>query len=210
MSKHSPSSPGAQPSPEIEASTPELSDEDILDAMSRIPGYIDISTEDFREVFHLAHAHALGRLFGRFKAATLMRTGIEPVLETTLLDQAARSLASQGLKGLPVVDPDGRVVGMLTETDYLRRLGADTFLDLLLRLIEDAGTFSHRCHETPVRVAMSAPAMTVREDAGLVEIAEGFRAHPGRSMPVVDHAGRLLGLIMRKDFLEQFGAESAP
>jgi len=210
MSDHRPSSTGGGPAPEIESPTPELSDEDILDAMSRIPGYIDISTEDFREVFHLAHAHALDRLLGRTRAASLMRTGFEPVLETTMLDQAARSLATQGLKGLPVTDADGRVVGMLTETDYLRRLGADTFLELLLRLIEDAGAFGHRCHETPVRAAMTAPAVTVPEDAGPVEIAAGFQAHPGRSMPVVDSAGRLRGLLMRKDFVEQLGARSVP
>jgi CBS-domain-containing membrane protein len=40
----------------------ELSDEDILDALSHIPGYIDISTEDFRTVYHLAWRHALVRL----------------------------------------------------------------------------------------------------------------------------------------------------
>lgn len=41
---------------------PELSDEDILDAMRQIPGYIDISTEDFRLIYRLAWRHALQRL----------------------------------------------------------------------------------------------------------------------------------------------------
>ncbi|HEX6733762.1 MAG TPA: hypothetical protein VF096_03025 [Azonexus sp.] len=40
----------------------ELSDEDILDALAHVPGYIDISTEDFRIVYHLAWRHALARL----------------------------------------------------------------------------------------------------------------------------------------------------
>ncbi|WP_201213830.1 hypothetical protein [Rhodocyclus purpureus] len=40
----------------------ELSDEDILDALAHISGYIDISTEDFRAVYHLAWRHALARL----------------------------------------------------------------------------------------------------------------------------------------------------
>ncbi len=41
---------------------PELTDEDILDAMQHIPGYLDISTEDFRIVYHLAWHHAVERL----------------------------------------------------------------------------------------------------------------------------------------------------
>lgn len=40
----------------------ELSDEDILDAMAHVPGYIDISTEDFRTIYHLAWRHAVERL----------------------------------------------------------------------------------------------------------------------------------------------------
>ena len=41
---------------------PELTDEDILDAMRHIPGYLDISTEDFRAIYHLAWRHAMARL----------------------------------------------------------------------------------------------------------------------------------------------------
>lgn len=41
---------------------PELTDEDILDAMQHIPGYLDISTADFRVIYHLAWRHAIARL----------------------------------------------------------------------------------------------------------------------------------------------------
>ena len=44
---------------------PELSDEDFLDAMDHIPGYLDISTEDFRVIYHLAWRHAVARLKAR-------------------------------------------------------------------------------------------------------------------------------------------------
>lgn len=47
---------------EADASEIELSDEDILDAMQHIPGYLDISTEDFRIIYHLAWRHAMARL----------------------------------------------------------------------------------------------------------------------------------------------------
>lgn len=47
----------------------ELTDEDILDAMAHLPGYIDISTEDFRAIYHLAWQHAAARLLSRPAAA---------------------------------------------------------------------------------------------------------------------------------------------
>ena len=183
----------------------DLSDDDILEAMQRIPGYLDITTSDFRELYQLAHAHALERHFRDVRAGRLMRVGIEPLHPGLRMDEAARSLARQGLKSLPVVDDQGRVVGVLTETDFLRRLNADTFLALLLRLLEDAASFGHRCHETAVGAVMSAPAVTVPEGAGFGDIVAAFARHEGRSMPVVDAAGRLRGLLLRKDFLGACG-----
>jgi len=193
----------AQPPAELPGEMQEtpLADEDILEAMQQIPGYVDITTEDFREVYHLAHRHAVDRLLGGLRAATLMRTDLAPLAPDMPLDEAARALVRSGYKGLPVVDADRRVIGMLTETDFLRRLQADTFLELLLRLIEDPGGIRHRCHETPVSEAMTAAAVSVRADAGFRDMVKAFHSHPGRSMPVVDEDGRLRGLLLRKDFL---------
>jgi len=185
----------------------ELSDEDILDAMQHIPGYLDVSTTDFREIYHLAHRHALQRLFAGVNAGSLMRVGVEPVRPDATLERAAAVMARQGLKAVPVVDSDERLVGMLTETDYLRRLRADTFLELLLRLVSDVNSFSHRCHETPVSEAMTSPPVTLLEEAGFFEIISAFHRHEGRSMPVVDGDGRLRGLLLRKDFVHAYHLE---
>ena len=179
----------------------EFTDEDILDAMRHIPGYLDISTEDFRAIYRLAHSHAVDRLFHAFRAANLMLTDIRPLHPDTRLDEAARQLVAQGRKGLPVVDEANCVVGMLTETDFLRRLRAGSFLELLLKLVSDPTAFTHRCHDTPVSAAMTAPAITVTEQAGFRDTIRAFRGHEGRSTPVVDREGRLRGLLLRKDIV---------
>lgn len=186
----------------------ELSDEDILDAMRHVPGYLDITPGDFREVYHLALRHAVERLLGGLRARKLMHPVARPLSASMMLDEAARTLVASGFKALPVTDEDGRVIGVLTESDFLRRLQAESFLELLLRLIEDSCELSHRCHETPVREAMTAPAVTVTPDAGFGEIMGAFRRHAGRSMPVTDAGGRLLGLLFRKDYLESLDRET--
>lgn len=48
----------------------ELTDDDILDALNQISGYVDISTEDFRAIYHLAWHHALARLQSVCEAET--------------------------------------------------------------------------------------------------------------------------------------------
>lgn len=187
----------------------DLSDEDILEAMRHIPGYIDITTGDFREVYGLAQAHALERLFSHIRAGNLMRVGAQPLRPEMRMDEAARLLVRQGLKSLAVVDDGGRVVGVLTESDFLRRLHSDSCLGLLLRLVEDPGSFTHRCHETPVGEAMTTPAVAVTVDASFHQILAAFRAHPGRSMPVTNAGGHLRGMLLRKDFITKCGTDVA-
>jgi CBS domain-containing membrane protein len=186
---------GQDPALEIE-----LSDEDILDAMKHIQGYVDVFADDFRIIYHHAHRHAVQRLTADLQAATLMRRNVPHLSPEMTLDVAARRIAQSGYKGLPVVDA-GAVVGMLTETDFLRRLKVSTFLELLLAMMDDSYSFTHRCHETPVREAMVAPAMCVGLDAGFGQILRCFDDHEGRSAPVIDAAGALQGLLLRKDFL---------
>ena len=180
----------------------ELNDEDILDAMRHIPGYLDISTEDFRVIYHLAHTHALDRLFHQVRATHLMHPDILPLRPNMCLDAAAHQLVSQGRKSLPVVDANNHVVGILTETDFLRRLQVNSFLELLLKLVKDQSLFTHRCHETLVSEAMTAPAITIGEQAGFRDIVNAFHRHEGRSMPVVDAKDHFKGLLVRKDFIE--------
>ena len=196
------------PTPTPDPISDPLSDQDVLDAMARISGYLDISVEDFRELYAVAREQALHRVFAHVRAGSLMRAGIEPVTADTMLDQAARAMVEQGLKAVPVVDADRRVVGILTETDFLRRLQAPGFLALMLDLMDDPGVFSHRCHETPVRAAMASPAECIHPDAGFDAIGNAFRRCGGRSLPVTDAEGRLLGLLPRKVFVDACGSES--
>lgn len=179
----------------------ELSDEDIFEAMEHISGYLDISIEDFRMIYHLAHANALDHLLGGATPTSLIRRDVAPLTDDLLMDQAARRIAESGYKGLPVVDNEGHVIGMLTETDFLRRLQVRSFLGLMLRLLSDPGGFSHRCHETRVAMAMTQPAVTISVGARFRQVMETFTWHPGRAMPVVDAQQRFVGMLLRKDFL---------
>ena len=186
----------------------ELTDVDILDAMQHIPGYLDITTEDFRSIYHLAHRHALERLFSGVTASRLMRTALTPLNAEMKLDEAVRILATSGYKGLPVVDSNGHVIGMLTETDFLNQLKVGSFLELLLSMLNNSFELTLRCHETAVSAAMTQPVVTVSQNAGFMEIMESFRRHGGRSMPVVGSNGSLQGLLLRKDIFAAYSLKA--
>ncbi len=186
----------------------DISEEDVYAAMQRIPGYVDISTGDFVAIYRLAHDHAEQRLLGRIRADDLMHSILAPLTPNLMLDEAARLMGNQGLVHIPVVNDRDQVVGILAESDVFRHIGAETALGLFAGLLEDPTDFSQRCHNTQVAAAMTAPAVKVRDNAGYGEIADAFRAHRGRSMPVVDDEGRLTGMLERKDFVRSCREES--
>jgi CBS-domain-containing membrane protein len=181
---------------------PVLTDADILDAMSRLPGYLDITTEDFRALYRLAYEHAVERLMGSLRARDLMQHAHAGIVPEMSLRRTAELMAARRWKSAPVTDGQGVVVGVLSETDILRQLGAKTFLELVTQAPDRRGDLDRLLDQTRVGDAMTAPAVTVGADAGFGTILGAFRSHRGRRMPVVDAPGRLLGVLARKDFLE--------
>lgn len=95
-------------------------------------------------------------------------------------------------------------MGILSETDVLRRLGVDTFLGLMLRPSGQQTDGERILREETVGSAMTQPAATVTADADFSSILRAFRSHGGRRLPVVDEEGKLLGLLARKDFIAAY------
>ncbi len=189
---------------------PDPSEADIAEAMRDIPGYLDISPQDFRELYRASVAHALARLAGDSAAGALMRTGGPALDPGQPLAEAVTTMARRGVKAAAVVGLGGRVVGIITETDVLRHLGVHSTLGLLARLAEDPGWVGRCCAGARVESVMTSPAETLAETATLPAISLGFGHHPGRAMPVVDGSGRLLGMLARKDLIRVCGMVRPP
>jgi CBS domain-containing membrane protein len=173
--------------------------------MRDIPGYLDISPQDFRELYRASAAHAMARLAGNPSARSLMRVGGPALAPHQMLPEAVRQMAASGVKAAAVVDGTAKVIGILTETDLLRRLEVDSSLALLVRLSEEPDAVGRCWAGVRVDAVMTSPAQTLRAEATLPEMAEAFRRHGGRSMPVVDLSGRLLGMLSRKDLIHSCG-----
>jgi CBS-domain-containing membrane protein len=173
--------------------------------MRDIPGYLDISPQDFRELYRASVAHALTRLLGDSSAGSLMRTDGPALDPAQPLAEAVETMARHEVKSAAVIDPGRRVIGILTETDVLRHLGAHSTLGLLAHLSEDPAWMGRCCVGARVESAMTSPVETVEASASLPAMTLAFGHHPGRAMPVVDAAGHLLGMLARKDLIRVCG-----
>jgi CBS-domain-containing membrane protein len=158
---------------------PEISDSDIFEAMKEIQGYLDITPSDLKEIYRHAFRHALERVGSPIKAATIMTRVVHHAGVDTPLVEVAELMAQQRISGVPILDKGGRVAGVISEKDFLSRMGAaDTahVMGIIAACLGGKG-----CVATPIRgrVAadiMAAPAITVREDTSTIEITEPLRA----------------------------------
>ncbi|MET9010175.1 CBS domain-containing protein [Streptomyces olivaceoviridis] len=114
-----------------------------------------------------------------------------------------RAMREWRVSALPVLDDAGRVVGVVSEADLLRKQeygggGLDWYgraRDLTGFRKADAATAGE---------LMTAPAVTVPPDAGLAQAARIMARGEVKRLPVVDHAGMLKGIVSRSDLLKVF------
>jgi predicted transcriptional regulator len=99
---------------------------------------------------------------------------------------AINQLVTHGLSGAPVVDGNGKIVGVLSEKDCLN-----------VGLIAAQDT----CVAGPVSQFMSTHVVTVASDMNLTQLASMFLSQTYRRYPVVDSSGKLIGQISRSDVL---------
>ena len=179
----------------------DISDDDIYDAMKEIPGYLDITPGDFKEVFRFAYQHAVER-FSSVKAGDAMVREVISVTRKTPLVQVAEAMARHGVSGVPVVEEGERVVGVISEKDFLTRMGeqdAKTFMGVVAECLKGKG-----CVAVPIRGQnaediMTSPAVTVNEETSIMEIANILTEKNINRVPVINQQDRLVGIITRAD-----------
>jgi CBS domain-containing membrane protein len=182
----------------------DLTEADILAAMKKIPGYLDITPRDFKEIYLLAYRHALTRLSRELTAAEIMTREVVTVTADTPLAEVAAAMGARGISGVPVVDHNGRVTGIISEKDFLSRLGVtgeQNMMSLVAAGLKSSGCVTLPIKELLAKDIMTAPAITVTADAPIKEVAGLFTSRQVNRLPVVDAHGKVLGLVSRGDLL---------
>ncbi len=141
------------------------------------------------------------------KVREVMTTAVVTTTPDESLKSAALALARNGISGLPVVDGDGTVIGVLSEADILVKEGdphreQSGFLHWLLD--PDDPWLGTRFEATTVADAMSSPVLTIEPDRPITEAATRMVEEDVNRLPVVDADGKLVGLVSRGDLVRAF------
>jgi CBS-domain-containing membrane protein len=177
-------------------------EDDTREAMVNLSGYVDVTADDFQEIFELAYRHAHERLTASMTAEGVMRGSTAGISADATLEEAVLLMAQQQTALLPVSDDEGVVRGVLTQTDVLRLLEAATPMELIAHsLDEPRQQWKDSLRSSRVADLMTTPAVTVPGPADATAMLERFKKHGINRMPVVNESGRLLGVVSRNDLV---------
>jgi CBS domain-containing membrane protein len=171
--------------------------EDLTAALKEMGGYIDVTGEDLTRIYALATVHAHQRGFGSISLQDVMTREVVTTEADASLEQVWELLRHHRIRGVPVVDSDKQVIGIVAIADFLKQ--ADwRMCDSLKKRLK---ILLSRRPGTPVRDIMTSPALTVTKETGMAEAFLIFAENGINHLPVVDSDNRLAGIVTRLDLL---------
>lgn len=142
------------------------------------------------------------------KVRDVMARSVISVEPETPLKDVAVLLIDRGISGLPVIDKNGAVLGVVSEGDLLvKEQGADAVRHRrLARFFGESG--ESRAQLAKLRAltageAMTAPAVTIASDRPLSEAAAVMTGRKVNRLPVVDD-GNVVGIVTRADLVRAY------
>ncbi|MGI6452183.1 MAG: CBS domain-containing protein [Syntrophomonadaceae bacterium] len=142
-------------------------------------------------------------------AKDIMTRDVITVSPDDRVEDVARLLVTHRISGIPVIDQDKRILGIITEKDLVIKaseLKVPFFITLFDSIIflENPIRFSNNLKKYTaykVREAMTEKVATVEEDATLDEVIKIMQKKRINRVPVLRH-GKLVGIISRNDILK--------
>ncbi|WP_434667013.1 CBS domain-containing protein [Paraburkholderia sp. A3BS-1L] len=140
------------------------------------------------------------------RAIDVMATAVVLARPDMTIQETAKMLADHRISGMPVVDRDGKLVGMVTEGDLLHRTEIGTGMKRRGRLSEfftstrELASEYVKEHSRRLSEVMTTDVVTATEETPLAEIAELMDRHRIRRVPVL-RDGKVTGLVSRASLI---------
>jgi len=140
------------------------------------------------------------------KAMDVMVRNVLTVKPDTSVAEVARLLVEHDISAVPVVDDHGKMVGIISEADLMRRveIGTEKQRPWWLEAMTPATTLANefaKSHGKRVAELMSPQVVSASEDTPLIEIATLLERHQIKRVPITKD-GKLVGVVSRSNIIQ--------
>jgi CBS domain-containing protein len=142
------------------------------------------------------------------RVRSLMTRDVVAISPETSVGEIARLMWEHAISGVPVIDEQRRVIGIVTEFDLIAReasFNAPLYVPFLDAFFKVPGTGDEtqlrKILATKAAEIMSSPAITIGPEEKIEALATLMYRRRVNPVPVVDEEGRLLGIVSRSDII---------
>ena len=145
------------------------------------------------------------------KVSQVMSKDVKSLLPDMSAKEALEILFSMQMSGLPVIDQQGKLLGMFTEKDILKNI-LPTYIESVGRFTyaDDPKGIKSKVSELvniKVKDIMRKEVITVDEDSSLSEVARIMLTQKIRRVPVLNKEGKVVGIVARQDVVKALTKE---
>lgn len=177
--------------------------EDLDAVIQQYNEVLDVSRDDLESLFKQTEMQAYRRRFHQILCGDIMSRDVITVEFGTSLEEAWALLRNHQIKALPVLDRARRVIGIVTQTDFMRHADLDLHQDFeskFKRFIQRTKDL-HSDKAEVVGQIMSNKVATTNADAHIVELVPLLSDGGLHHIPVIDHERRLCGMVTQSDLV---------
>lgn len=176
---------------------------DLEDVLSRYNEVLDVNRDDLQDLFHQAEMQAYTRRFGTIRCADIMSRDLITVEFGTLLSEAWQLLRKHNIKALPVIDRARRVIGIITQIDFLRHADLEVYegFESRFRQFMQKVPGTHSDKPEVVGQIMSRPVTTAGLDTPIVQLVPIMSDQGLHYIPILDDKRKLAGMVSQSDLI---------
>lgn len=141
--------------------------------------------------------------FPPLTVADVMSKAIVTAYLAAPFKEIAAALDRNGINAVPVVDEGHKVIGIVTASDLLARVGHVRPIPRGHRFTNRSETYRKQ-HATTAKDLMTSPAITASPSTSIAEAARMLARYRVRGLPVIDRDGVLVGMVSRGDLIKLF------
>ncbi|QBE63465.1 HPP family protein [Pseudoduganella lutea] len=175
--------------------------EDLDAVLQRYGQVLDISRDDLEALFLQTELRAYQRRFGVISCGDIMSRDVVTAEFATPLTEAWLAMRGRHLAALPVLNPARRVIGIVTQSDFLKHSGLDDYRGMrekLKEFLKPTG-LSHTEKAEVVGQIMTPRPRVARTDTPIVDLVPLMADAGLHHIPVVDAEERFVGIVTQSD-----------
>lgn len=177
--------------------------EDLDAVLARYNQILDVSRDDLEAIFLETEMQAYRRRFGVIICADIMSRDVVTLVFATELNEAWHLMRHHQVRALPVLNRARRVIGIVTQTDFLQHIDLGEYKTIgerLSRLLRRTLGI-HSDKPEVVGQIMTQAVKTARDTTPIIELVPLMADSGLHHIPVIDAEDRFVGIVTQSDLV---------